>query len=320
MRVVFLGTGGFAVSAFDRLTRDARSGEIAGLVTAVDRPRGRGRRVIPSEIATLARERGVPVLRTADANEPDCVAWVRERRPDALAVVDFGQLLRERLLEAAPLGGVNLHPSLLPRHRGASPVPYTILSGDEVTGVCIIRMVRRMDAGAVLACVATPVGPGETAGDLADRLKPIGAELLAVTLAALPTGELAPEEQDDSLATYAPKLTAGDRRVDWSSPAPEIVRRIHAMSPRPGVSAHLVRREGSPVRCGLLRASAGDDAGAPAGVVGRIDDGALVVGAGEGSVAIRALKPAGKREQDAASFARGYRVEPGDRFESEPPA
>jgi len=370
-RGVFLGTGSFAVAALERLLRessgdrhgrdgdrdgdrggdrdvdhddDRRPGvpEIVGVVTQPDRPRGRGRKVVPGEVARMADEHGLPVLKADEVNDPASLEWIRELRPDLLAVVDFGQYLGKRVREVAPRGAYNLHPSLLPRHRGASPVPYTILAGDRWAGVCVQRVVREMDAGPIVGRVAVPVRPAETAGELAERLRPIAAELFATVLSVL--DDARPEPQDPELATAAPKLGREDRRVDFARPADEVARRIRAMSPKPGVAAFLSRAEGPPLRVTLLRAvpaasadpadaapSAGSvepseaskraDAGADVapGTVLSVEGGRLVVAAGDGAVSLGELKPAGKGAMSAESFVRGYRPRRGDVFTGDEP-
>ncbi len=327
MNVVFAGTGSFAMAALEALIdRPAPELDLRGVVTLPDRTKGRGRKVVPSEIAARAEAASIPVWRTTDVNAEDSMSWIAEHRPDVVAVVDFGQLVKKALLELPKHGCVNLHPSLLPRHRGASPVPYTILSGDEHTAVTIIRMVRRMDAGPMLSQVATPVDPSETAGELAERLRPLGALLLQTTLRALASGEVEGDPQDDARATLAPKLTPDDRRVDWSLSAAEVARRIRAMSPKPGVTVFLERGDGPPLRVQLLRATvdeatesaSGSDADA-FGRIERVDAEAVVVRTGAGCVAVRSFKPAGKGELSAADFERGYRPEVGRRFFSEEP-
>lgn len=326
MNVVFAGTGSFAMAALQTLIdRPVPEFDLRGVVTLPDRTKGRGRKVVPSEIAACAEAAGVPVWRTIDINAADSMAWIASHAPDVVAVVDFGQLVKKPLLELPRHGCVNLHPSLLPRHRGAAPVPYTILAGDEHTGVTIIRMVRRMDAGPMLSQVATPVDPSESAEELATRLRPLGALLLQTTLRALAHGAVEGDPQDDAKATLAPKLTPDDRRIDWGLPAADVARRVRAMSPKPGVTAFLERRDGPALRVQLLRAtpdeSSADDAEATnaAGSIERLAPDAVIVRAGSGCVALRAFKPAGKGELSAADFQRGYRPEVGQRLHVEEP-
>jgi methionyl-tRNA formyltransferase len=317
MRVVFLGTGDFATAALDLLAGpEGRRIEIAGVVTAPDRPRGRGRKVIAGAVGERAGALGLELRREANVNRTEALDWIRERRPAAIAVVDFGQKLGRRLLDLPEHGCVNLHPSLLPRHRGASPVQYAILSGDRHTGVSILSMVDRMDAGPILARVATPVREGETGGELAERLRPLGARLLLRTLEGLADGAIVPEPQDDEAATLAPKITKDDRPVPWDRPAPQICRRILAFNPRPGAIAFLHGGEGRsrPVRLTLLRARPAEEGPGEPGRVLRVGKDEFVVAAGEGGVALTSLQPAGGREMDASEFVRGYRPRPGDRL------
>ncbi len=330
MRTVFLGTGSFALAALERLTSGPCAAELVGVVTQPDRPKGRGRKLQPGPVAVLAEASGIPVLKTPDVNDDESVEWIRARSPKAGVVVDFGQILRRAVLDLPPEGYVNVHPSLLPRHRGATPVPYTILRGDGFGGVTVQRVIRKMDAGPILGQVATPVAPDETAGDLADRLRPMGAELLVSVLDSIADGEAVATEQEESLATMAPKLGSDDRVVDWSLPAAEVSRRIRAMSPRPAVAVFLEREEGPAMRVALTRCVARDVASASGasaeggarepGRIVALESDAVIVACGEGEVALLALKPAGKGEMDAGAFIRGYRPEPGARFATVEPA
>ncbi len=319
MRVVFVGTSAFAVPSLEALLASRHA--VAGAVTQPDRPQGRGRKVLPSPVKAAALARGLTVWTPERADDPAFLDALRAAAPDAVAVASYGQLLKQAFLDLPPRGCVNVHPSLVPRYRGASPVPYAILNGDAATGVSIFRMVRRMDAGAVYARREVPVRPDETAGELDARLAPVGAALLVEVLDAIEAGTARAEPQDEAAVVLAPKLEKEDGRIDWTQPAARVACRIRAMNPWPHAHAALCGKDRpAPVRVNLLRAvpaavpAAGPAAGPPGTVLAAEKD-AIVVAAGEGGVRITELQPEGRRPMAARDFANGHRVRAGDRFE-----
>ena len=213
MRAVFFGTSEFAVPTLRALT--ASPVEVAAVFTQPDRPSGRGRRLTPPPVKACALEAGLPVLQPERIRAAD----ISDFRPDVGVVAAYGQILSRKLLGVPRLGLLNLHPSLLPRWRGAAPIQRALLEGDSETGVCVMRVAPELDAGAVLARRSVPIGPRDTSGTLHDKLAALGAEQMVATLYALEKGGVVEEPQDESLVTYAEKLQKDEAKLDWRLPA-----------------------------------------------------------------------------------------------------
>ncbi len=281
---------------------------LLALLTAPDRPRGRGKRSRPSDLALWARERDIPVLQPEDVNAPEVLAALRSLAPDALAVIAYGQKLGPELLALPRHGCLNLHPSLLPRHRGAAPIPWAILSGDAETGVSIFRIVARMDAGPLLAWKAEPIRPDDTAETLGERLFALGPDLFDEALAHAATPG---QPQDEARVTRAPLLRKEDGRVDWRREASHIERQVRALQPWPGAHGLLRSAPGdAPIRLVLWRSRVVPGQGPP----GSLLDGGLVVACGRDALAVEEVQPEGRRRMDAAAFLRGTRLAPGAAF------
>ncbi|GJM45435.1 MAG: methionyl-tRNA formyltransferase [Gemmatimonadota bacterium] len=298
MRVVFAGTPEIAVPS---LTAIAEHGgwEIPLVLSQPDRPAGRGRKLSPSPVRQAAEALGLTVA------TPEKPKELRERltelAPDAIAVVAYGHIFRRWLLELPPHGCVNLHFSLLPRHRGVAPVQWSILEGDVESGVSVIRMDRGVDTGPVFRQSATPIGEQETSGELLQRLARIGAGELVRTLEQLEDGSARPAEQPDDGATYARRLEKEDGRIDWSRSAVEIHRQVRGLSPWPGAFTTWrgTRLKLHRVECRADRL--------PAGAVRRVD-GVLLCGTGEGSVELKVVQPQGKPAMEGDAWALGARL------------
>jgi methionyl-tRNA formyltransferase len=232
-------------------------------------------------------------------------------RPDVVAVVAHGELLGPDVLDLAPLGAVNLHFSLLPRWRGASPVQHAILAGDGRTGVTVMRIDPGLDTGPILGSLEEPIRPDDDAGTLGTRLARLGAVLLVGVIRQLATGGLPARAQDASAATHAPRLTAGDRVLDWTAPSETVVRRVRALAPDPGATTTF---RGEPLK--VLAAGVGHDepGGAPPGTIVAWDDRGVAVAAGEGVVRLTEVAPAGRKRMPAAGWARGARFSPDERL------
>jgi len=306
MRIAFFGTPEIAVASLAALL-DAGH-DLPCAVTQPDRPSGRRQTLTLPPVKALAAERGIPVLQTDDVNAKAFLEELAGLGPEAIVVAAFGQKLRRRLLDLPPRGCVNVHASLLPRHRGASPVAHAILAGDRETGVTLMRMVEKMDAGDILAQEATPIGPRETTGELTDRLAALGARLLVRTLDGLAAGRIRPIPQDESQATFAPSLRKNDGAIDWRGSADYLARFIRAMTPWPGAFTFWIPEGGRPLRLLVLEAEpAPGDAGEP-GRVASTDGGILTVETAAGLLRLLRLQPAGKRPMSAADFLRGHPI------------
>ena len=221
-RMVFMGTPEFALPSLAALVKNGY--ELICVVTQPDRPRGRGRKLLPPPVKELALKYGIRVLQPEDASDDFFLSFIKDQRPDLFVVVAYGQILKKELLSIPSLGAINLHPSLLPKYRGAAPIQWAIMNDDPVTGVSIIRMNERMDAGPILLQKEVPILPDETAGSLHDRLAEIGADVLLKAIDAIFKGSIKEIPQDDSKATYAPKIDRSLSMIDWTDTA----RRISA--------------------------------------------------------------------------------------------
>src|SRR5258706_2358540 len=224
MRVVFLGSPPFALPVLERLL--ASRHQLLALVAQPDRPRGRGMKVEPSPLVELARARGLPVLQPEDTRAPEFAGALRSFKADVLLVASYGEILRQEVLACCPQGALNVHASLLPRHRGASPIQAAILAGDPETGVSVQRMVLRLDAGGVLPEERTPIGPRETAGELSARLAVLGGEAAVRALDLVESGRARFVPQDESRATQARKIHKQQGRIDWARAAADIERLV----------------------------------------------------------------------------------------------
>ncbi len=312
MRIVFCGSGDFGIPTVRALA--GRGGhEIVGVLTQPPRPAGRGGKLRPTPAAGAAEELGLSVRAVEDINAAEVVAEVTGLGAEVMLVADFGQMIGRRARRAAALGAYNLHGSLLPELRGAAPVNWAILRGQQTTGVTTFRLVAKMDAGPVFVRRSTPIRPEETAEELRRRLADLGAEAVAETLDLLAAGRTEGEPQDRSAATFAPLLSKSDGVIDWTAEAAAIRNRIHGTWPWPGGQGRYVGPDGRKVSVTIARAAALDRP--PDLAPGHIDaDG--TVAAGTGRVQIRELRPAGRRLMAWRDFANGYRAGPGARFET----
>jgi methionyl-tRNA formyltransferase len=285
-------------------------------VTQPRRRRGRGAGETPTPVAEAAARLGVGLLETADVNAPDALAAIAAAAPRLLVVVAFGQILRRAARESAPLGGVNLHFSLLPRWRGAAPVQRAILAGDAETGVAVQRVAARLDAGAVLASAATPIGPRDTTPALMSRLAETGAPLLAGVVERLVAGDAPPETaQDEALVTVAAKIARDEGDLDFASEdAAALDRRVRALGDAPGCRASILRAGAAPVDVLVREASPEPEGGADPGRVLAASAAGIVVAARSGALRIARLQRAGGRDVDARAFVNGCPIREGDRF------
>jgi methionyl-tRNA formyltransferase len=316
MRLIMMGTGPFAVPTFEALY--ASQHEVVLLVTAPVREH-RGKTVdAPSRMREVAAAHGTPIFDPASVNTPEAQAALGELRADLAVVCDYGQILAPATLAAMRLGGINLHASLLPKYRGAAPINWAIYHGETHTGVTVIHMTPRIDAGPCLAQEPTEIGPEETAAALEIRLAQLGAGLVVRTIDALAAGPVASLPQDAALASPARRLKKTDGAIDWTRPAGAIKNQIRAMEPWPKTYTYWRRPEGAPVRLifGPVKAVALADHPQPGTVAIAADD-RLWIAAGQGAVAVTTVQPAGKRVLGVAEFLRGYPLRPGDRLGAE---
>lgn len=318
-RIIFMGSPDFAVPSLRALAADGH--ELVAVVTQPDRPGGRGRRPQPPAVKLAAQSLGLPLLQPPSLRSAAVVAELTALRPDLIVVAAYGQILRPVVLNLPPHGVLNVHASLLPRWRGASPVTAAIAAGDTVSGVSIMLLDEGLDTGPVLTMREMPILASDSGGALTDRLAEIGATLLVRTLPRWLAGAITPAPQDDAAATYAPKLEKSAGEIDWREPAAVIERELRAYTPWPGAFSAL---DGAPVRFLAALALAGSS-DAPPGVIVALPTGvaasgaidrraAFAVSTGVGLLAPLMLQKAGKRPLAADEFSRGERALIGRRF------
>lgn len=306
MRIVFCGTGDIGLPSLKALA-DSRRHEVAGVITQPDRPAGRDMHPRPPEVKTEALARGIAVAQPERIRKDfsALAAW----GPDLMVVAAYGQILPREVLTLPRFGCLNLHASLLPRHRGASPIQASILAGDSETGMASMYMDEGLDTGDILLMRKISIFPNETAGELHDRLADLGPEVLLDSLDLLEKGATPRTPQDSTLATYAPKLGKQDGRLDWREPAGLLARRVRAMSPWPGASARLAG--------GILKihsAQESGEAGDPGTILSSGPDG-IVVAAGQGSLVLREVQLEGRKRLSAGDFLRGFPLDAGTKFD-----
>jgi methionyl-tRNA formyltransferase len=282
--------------------------EVALVLTQPDRPAGRGLRPAPSRVKRFATAHAIPVLQPRTLKGAPELQEVRALRPDALVVAAYGLLLPAALLEAGRHGALNVHASLLPRWRGAAPIQRALLAGDAETGISIMQMDAGLDTGPVLLQKRIPIAPADDTGTLHNKLAALGAEMMAAVLADIAAGRARPSPQPENGATYAPKITKAETRLNWARPARELERAIRAFRPVPGAFALL---DGEPVK--IWRAEVFDATGEPGGLC--LVGGKLVATCGEQALAVSELQRGGARALSAAEFLRGRPLSPGARFD-----
>jgi methionyl-tRNA formyltransferase len=287
------------------------------VITRPDRRRGRGSGLAASPVKEAALDLELPVFQPEDVNDPESVARLAAAEADFLLVVAFGRILKRRVFETPRVCPLNLHFSLLPEYRGAAPVERAIAEGRTRTGVSLQRLVKKLDAGPVFASETVEILPDEAAGALERRLATIGADLVVRSLPAIARGEVEAEPQDESRVSFAPMLAKEDGRMDFTRDAAALARHVRAMDPWPGAQAVFAgerRKKDLRVILTAARPAGPSPDGGEPGVVAAVGDASIDVVTGDGLLAIRELKPAGKRAMSAKEFANGYHVAAGDRF------
>lgn len=299
MRVLFIGTGEIGVPVLHSLLK-SNEHELVGVVTQPDKPVGRAQRIEAPAIKIALGDSKVPVLQPKRIKNEDAVAAIRAIAPDVIAVIAYGQILPRSVLEIPRIACLNLHASLLPRHRGAAPIQAAIIAGDRESGISVMYMDEGLDTGDVLLQTRLEIAPDETGGSLHDRLAAVAPEALHEALAQLQAGTAARIPQDSSAATYAPKLEREHGRIDWNEPVALIERKIRAFNPWPGAFTVLRDEQDRERKLKIYRATL---------VAGTSDDrNHLVIAAKDGALRLEEVQLEGKRRMSAAEFLRGYAV------------
>jgi methionyl-tRNA formyltransferase len=313
MRIVYMGTPEFAVPALRRL---AARHEIAAVITAPDRPAGRGRKLTASPVKLAALEMGLTVWQPESLKGEDMARQLAAAGPEVIVLAAYGRLLPPAVLAVPPYGCINLHPSLLPKYRGASPVVAQILAGDDFGGVSIMRMDAGLDTGPVMAQAQLPIMDYDDTPRLTGKMALLGAHLLAETLVLLPRGETKPRPQDDAAASYSAAVDRDAGKIDWNLPAIILARQVRAYRPWPGSYTRWQGKRLEILAAGALDSAVGVSPGTVIAHPGAKTRGGFRVQTGAGLLAVRRLKLEGKAAMDAAAFTAGHRII-GDRLTSD---
>lgn len=311
MNVIFIGTSEFAVPSLEALI--ASRHDVATVVTQPDKPKGRGREMQQPPVKEVALAHDIPVLQPEKIRSPEAVEQIKEYGPvDVIVVAAYGQIIPKELLYWPKHGAINVHGSILPKYRGAAPIQYAIIMGEQETGVTTMLMDEGLDTGDILLQRSLPINPSDNVGELTPRLARLGADLLLDTLQGLEDGRIAPMPQDDELATQARSLPRNFGAIDWSLPAPNIVNLIHGVTPRPGAFTKL---HDTQIKIWNAEVAQPDGkAGEPGQVIEVSNDG-IAVAAGDGSVRLLEVQPASRKRMTSTDWARGSKVDLSDRFD-----
>ena len=309
MRVVFFGTPQFAVPSLEQLIQSAH--DVVGVVTQPDRPRGRGQKVTDAPVKVTAVQHGLPVFQPARLRDPEVKETLTRWAPELGVVAAYGKILPENVLNLPRLGMINVHASLLPRYRGAAPVQRAVIDGMPETGVTIMRMVLALDAGAMFAKVTRPIGADETSDIVERDLAHLGASLLLDVIDDLAAGRAVEEPQDDSLSTYASKITKEEGLIDWTLAAADIHNRVRGLYPWPHAFSYL-----NGERLIVMRSHvAPEPTSADPGTIVDVSSGAISVATGLGGrLAIDEVQPEGRRAMKVRDYLAGHPIQPGTRF------
>ena len=306
MRIVFMGTPDFSVGTLRALAESGH--QIVGVVSQPDKPRGRGKALAPTPVKEEALRLGLPVYQPAKVREEGFVQTLRELEPDVIVVVAFGQIIPESILSLAPLGCINVHASLLPGYRGAAPIQWAVINGEEKSGVTIMRMDTGLDTGDMISRVEVPLSEEETGGSLFDKLSQAGARLLVETLPTLADGTAVYEKQpSESPTDYAGMIRKEMGNLDWSMPAVKLERLIRGLNPWPSAYTFL---GGKTLKLWRARVEQSQSE-ASCGTVLSAGKGGLLVQTGDGALRILELQLEGKKRMDAEAFLRGYQIPEG---------
>ena len=306
-RVVFMGTPDFAVPSLRALAEDGRY-DIVGVITQPDRPAGRGNRLTACPVKRYAQENGLPVFQFERIRRPEGVERMKALAPDVCVTAAFGQILTQELLDIPAHGTVNVHASLLPKHRGSAPINWCLLMGERETGVTLMRTDAGIDTGDMLASASTPIGDLETAGELTGRLSELGAKLLVQTLPDYLEGRVEPTPQDEGAASYQPMLDKAMGEIDWTQGATALAFRVRGLNPWPCAWTDL---DGGRLKLYLARAVETDSQAAPGAVIAASPKEGLVVKCGEGALEVLEMQAPGGKRMAAKAYLMGKKIEVG---------
>ena len=308
MRVIFMGTPDFSVGTLESLIQAGHQVVLA--VTQPDKPKGRGGKMQFPPVKETALEHGIPVFQPRKVREPENIEELRKYQADVIVVVAFGQILPREILELTPYGCINVHASLLPSYRGAAPIQWAVINGEEVSGVTTMQMDEGLDTGDMLLKTEVPLEPKETGGSLHDKLAAAGASLCVRTLKALEEGAVTPKKQGESPTAYASMLKKEMGEIRWEEPAISIERLIRGLNPWPSAYTGWQDKTMKIWEAEVLE----EDSGQEPGTVARVDKDGFLVQTGKGLLKVTALQIPGKKRMEADAFLRGYSMEPGEKL------
>ncbi len=301
MRVVFMGTPDIAATCLKRILDDGF--DVVGVYTQPDRPKGRGMKLVASPVKQLAQEKNIPVFQPESFREEETVEQLRDLKPDVCAVVAYGRILPQKVLDIPTKGCINVHASILPQYRGSAPYQWAVLDGQKETGVSVQFMSRGVDEGDVIDVAKTPIGPEETAGELLDRLAVLGADILNKTLTSFEHGTVTRTPQDPAKATFAPMLDKSMCPIDWSKTAQQVHDQVRGLHPWPVATAQI-----GGTKFKIHATAVVDGSGAPGTILGLTKQG-LRIACGDGAIEIRQLQAEGGKRMAAPDYFRGHPLE-----------
>ena len=301
MRVVFMGTPDIAATCLKKIIEDGF--DVVGVYTQPDRPKGRGMKMVFSPVKEVALANNIPVYQPENFRSDEDVEALRALKPDVVAVVAYGRILPQRVLDIAPRGFINIHASILPKYRGSAPYQWAVLDGLTETGVTAMYLIREMDAGDIIDVAKTPIGPDETAGEVLDKLAVLGADLLSKTLGRISRGDVEHTAQDESQVSFAPMLDKSMCPIDWNKTAQQVHNHVRGMHPGPVATMEL---QGKKFKVHATKVVEGS--GQPGEILGLTKTG-LKIACGEGAVEIRSLQAEGGKRMAAPDYFRGHPLE-----------
>ena len=302
MKILFMGTPDFASESLRSLIKSEN--EIVGVVSQPDRPKGRGHKLVPTDVKVTAQEAGLTVYQPESLKNEAFLPTLEELNPDIIVVAAYGRILPEYILNYPRYGCINVHASLLPKYRGAAPIQRAVLNGDDETGVCIMKMEKGLDTGDIISVKSTAIGEYETSGELFDRLAKIGGDLLVRTIKDIETGNAVYTKQDDEKSTYAEKITKETACIDWEKSSTEISKQICAMNPFPGAYTTYM---GDTLK--IYEAEKTEGEGKPGQILGIEKKKGLKVACKNGAIFIKTVQFAGLKRMNIEDYARGHKIE-----------
>ncbi len=304
MKILFMGTPDFAACVLDELVKTDH--EIVGAVSQPDKPKGRGHKLMPTDVKLKAEEHGIEVFQPTTLKNRAFYETLERLAPDMIVVAAYGKILPDYIIDYPRYGCINVHASLLPKYRGAAPIQWAVINGEDKTGVTIMRMNYGLDTGDIISVAETPIGEYETSGELFDRLAVIGAKLLVGTIDSIEAGTAVYRKQNDENATYASMISRETAMIDWTMSASEISKLICGMNPYPGA---ITSYEGNTVK--IYEAEITDADGSPGEILGVVKKKGILVACGEKGLYLRSVQFAGSKRMNAEDYARGHEIKEG---------